>query len=214
MAPDPIHNPEPSRIEKTPEYGRDKPSVGAGEEAEEPKPFSLPPEQGKEGPASVEGGDKTSPMEVAGEAGQKPWPTEQMQTNMEHLHQQLDDAKGKVQDQKNVLTEDHDKALSSLVDKLNPDYKRIAQNTGQEFHPATRGKGQGVRDYVVNWVNGSQENLTKALNYLSNMKQPDPAAYLKIQMSVQRATQRGELFASIIGSSVSGVKTIMSTQLG
>jgi hypothetical protein len=31
---------------------------------------------------------------------------------------------------------------------------------------------------------------------------------------VQRATQRGELFASIVGSTVSGVKTIMSTQLG
>ncbi len=74
--------------------------------------------------------------------------------------------------------------------------------------------GGNVLSRVVNWLGGAQGALGGALEYLKTTEKPDITSYLRLQYAVQRATQRGELFSSIVGSSVSGIKTIMSTQLG
>lgn len=211
---------QPSGVTPTPgapEYGRDKPKLGEGEEAQEPKPFSLGPEGGQA--ASPEGvaTDKPTPMEVASEGAQAKMSPEQIGDQMNKLKTQLDSAQKDLQNPSvtGKLTEDHYQALGKLVEKMTPDMRAMAKNSGGEFNPPQRTAGEPILNYVTRWINGSQESLSSSLNYLSSQpKSPNPAAMLKLQYDVQRATQRGELFASIVGSSVSGIKTIMSTQLG
>lgn len=198
----------------TPEYGRDKPSVGSGEETKEPKPFSLSPE-----PSSAQSTEKASaqpsPMEAASQAAQqKPMSADELSEHMNKLKGQLDDAQTKLQDPTvtNKFTQDHYNALNKVTDKMNSDMHTIAKASNGKFEEP--GKSSSTLDYVVKWINGSQQTLSSALKYVGSEKNPNPAQFLRLQYSVQRASQRGELFASVIGSSVSGIKTIMSTQLG
>lgn len=211
----PNGNPGVTPTPPTPEYGRDKPRLGEGEEAQEPKPFSLSPE-GKE-PSEAASASKPTPMEVAREGQErKPMTPEEVGGNINKLKTQLEDAQRNLQDP-NVTSKfapEHYQALNKLVEKMTPDVRTIAKNTEGEFNPPQHIANEPALNYVARWLNGSQETLTSALNYLSTIKNPDPGSFLKLQYSIQRATQRGELFATIIGSSVSGVKTIMSTQLG
>lgn len=199
-------------------YGQDKPRLGAGEETQEPKPFTIGPEGGKASPSEATP-ERPSPMEVAGDAArQHPQiaPTE-LSENIVELQKKLNNIQDKIQDPRfqQKFTDDHFEGMRKVTQKMNPDMQAIAKNSGGQYTPPQQQKGQGVLEHISDWINGSQGTLGNALSYLQTENpQSDPSSYLKLQYAVQRATQRGELFASIVGSSVSGIKTIMSTQLG
>jgi hypothetical protein len=212
---DPVSNSGVSPIQPSPSYGPEKPRLASGEETQEPKPFSLGPE-GK--PAQETQSQRPSPMEVAGDAArQHPQiPPEQLSEHILKLQEQYQVIQNKIQQRESEksFTADHYSAMQKITQKLNPDMQTIAKNTSGEFNPPVQKKGQSVVDHIANWINGSQGTLQNALEFLQTEQKPDPASYLRLQYAVQRATQRGELFASIVGSTVSGIKTIMSTQLG
>lgn len=217
MPDEPISNSGVTPTPKVPEYGPDKPQLGANEFAKEPKPFSLPPEPLKEG-ASTTPSDKPTPMDVAREGAQKqPQMTqEQVSEQLANLKNRLGEVKAKLQDP-NVtgrFSQDHYEALNRNAEKMNPDLHTIAKETGGKYQIPQHSAGESALTYITKWLNGSQQTMSNALNFLSEHKTPNPASFLKLQYSVQRAVQRGELFASIVGSTVSGIKTIMSTQLG
>jgi len=181
---------------------------------EEQKEFRGP---GAEKGAEAEKSDKISPMDLAAQQQGK------QQVTQESLGQQmnkLQDTLGNAQNQlknpniANNIRPDQEHALGTLVDKMNGDMGRVAKHSDTEFTPRKQGSGEKMVDFVTDWINGSQETLGKALKSVSTMKNPNPGQMMNLQYSVQRATQRGELFSSIISSSVSGIKTIMSTQLG
>ncbi|MCH9626807.1 MAG: hypothetical protein S4CHLAM2_04380 [Chlamydiales bacterium] len=215
-----INNPGVTPTPPTPEYGRDKPGLGSGEEAQEPKPFSLPPEAGKEGaPVEANPSEKPSPMDMARENAGKTMEQmspEQLGDHLNKLKTQLSTAQNNLQDPSvtSKFADEHYQALNKLVDKMNPDIRNIAKNSQGEFNPPQHMSGEPALNYITRWINGSQETLSSALNYVGKQKDPNPADFLKLQYSVQRAVQRGELFASIVGGTVSGIKTLMSTQLG
>lgn len=210
-------NPGVPRVPETPEYGRDKPRLGEGEEAQPQKPFSLPPEAGKEGSAVAPETDKPTPMELMKDGSQgKQLAPEELSQQLETLKSRLNEINDKLQNP-NVTKQfapEHYEAMNRVIDKMNPDMRTIANNSKGEFALPQHKKGESALNYVTQWVNGSQQTLSHALNYLSQDPTPNPGAFLKLQYGVQRAVQRGELFASIVSSSVQGVKTIMSTQLG
>jgi hypothetical protein len=212
-----ISNPGVPPIQPTPPYGPDKPRLGAGEETQEPKPFSFGPEGGKAAPAEA---PKTqpSPMELAGDTAKQaaPIPPEELSEQIQQFQDKLTTFQNKIQDPKvtSTFTADHEEAMTRLTQRINPHMKAIAENSNGEFTAPRLQKGQSVLEHVTQWVNGSQGTLSNALNYLQTTDKPDVTSYLRLQYAVQRATQRGELFASIVGSSVSGIKTLLSTQLG
>jgi hypothetical protein len=213
MPDNPISNPATPPIQPTPGYGPEKPSL-AGEERE--RPFMLEPE--KTTPQGEAAAEKPSPMEIAGDAArqQQPMPQEELSSQIEKLHNQLGNIRTNLQNPtltKNFVP-DHYTAMEKVVQKMNPDMNTIAKSTQGKFEPAQKTPGTGVLDFVTNWVGGAQNTLSGALSYLQTTDKPDVTNYLRLQYAVQRASQRGELFASILGSSVSGIKTIMSTQLG
>lgn len=201
----------------TPEYGRDKPRLGAGEETQEPKPFSLGPE-GKE-PEQAAPAGKPTPMDVAREGAEKGtqrMTPEALNEQIAKLKNQLGNVQTNLQNPNITrrFTQDHYDALQKAAEKTTPDIRSIAKNTQGEFNPPQHIPNEPVLNYITRWINGSQETLSQAMNFIGTEKNPNPASFLKLQYSVQRAVQRGELFASIVGASVSGIKTIMSTQLG
>ncbi len=209
-----ISNPGASPVQPTPSYGPEKPMSGADEETQG-RPFMLGPE--KANPAETPSG-KISPMEVAGDSArqQQQLAPEVLSDHIAKLQDKLDGIQTKITDPKysKNFTDDHYTAMQKVTEKMNPDLKAIAENSNGKFEPAVQEKGQGALEYVVNWINGSQGALGGALDYLQTTEKPNIASYLKLQYAVQRATQKGELFASIVGSTVSGIKTIMSTQIG
>jgi hypothetical protein len=211
MVDNPISNPGVPPIQPTKGPDRQGPSP----DEVRPGEFTMPEGPGKT--SSVEG-QRPSPMEVAGDAAkqQQPIPQEELGGQISKLHDQLGDIKDKLQTP-NVtqkLTSDHYEAMQKVTQKMNPDFANIAKSSNGQYSPPQPKTGQGSLEFVTKWIDGAQGTLGGALNYLQNTKKPDIASYLRMQYAVQRATQRGELFASIIGSSVSGIKTIMSTQLG
>lgn len=218
MPDDPISNAGIPPTPKVPSYGPEKPQLGEGELAKEPKPFSLPPEPIKEG-AATQPSDKPTPMEVAREGAQKQpmWTQDEVSDQLGQLNDRLGEVKAKLQDPNITgrFSQDHYEALTRVTDKMNPDMKTIAKETEGKYQPPQSVSGESVVTFITRWINGSQQTLSNALNFLSEQPgPPNPASFLKLQYAVQRATQRGELFASIVGASVSGIKTIMSTQLG
>ncbi len=220
MADNPINqivNSGVSPVQPTPSYGPDKPALGAGEEANE-RPFSFGPE-GNGGKTQEASSGFPSPMQVAGDAAkqqQQVIEPEQLSNQISQLHDQLNTIKAKLSNPNITqnFSGDHYNALQKVTDKINPDLHTIGKYANKEYLPPQHEKGEPLLHYIVNWVNGSQSTLKGALEYLQQDHKPNPAAYLRLQYAVQRATQRGELFASIVGSSVSGIKTLMSTQLG
>lgn len=216
--PNPIPpNPASSPIPGTPSVQGEKPGL-----PEDPsqKPFTLAPEPGKQGQTTVSS-DKPSPFDLAreGTKGQR-WSQDQMEDNMKRLQQQLSDAKAKLQDPnltKN-FTQDHNTALVRNVDKMSPDIKTIAKYTGQgDLNPVKQVPGQGVLDFVTKWIGQSQDTMANSVNYINQMSEkgsPDIGGYMKLQFAMNRAQERAELFSSIISASTSGIKQILSTQLG
>lgn len=218
---DSLSNPGIPPASPTSPYGPDKPRVGAGEETQEPKPFTLPPDEGKAAFKQETAGHPT-PMEIASEAAKQ----QQTRLSPEELRHQLSQLHSKLgavqQDLQNPtvtkgLTQDHYAALQRAVQASNPDMQDVAKYSKGKFDTPQQKPGQPVLDYVVQWINGSQGVLGGALDFLQNAHNTqgsNVANYLKLQYAVQKASQRGQLFASIIGASVSGIKTIMSTQIG
>lgn len=197
-------------------YGPDKPGLGSDEQTGE-KSFTLGPEGGQATQAQAPT-QRPSPMEVAGDASrqQAPMAPEELSDQISKLHHQLSTIQQNLQNTsltKN-FTSDHYDAMQKVVQKINPDLQTIAKNSNGKFEPPQQQAGQSLLGHVSNWISGAQGTLGGALDYLQHTDKPDIASYLRLQYAVQRATQRGELFSSIIGSSVSGIKTIMSTQLG
>jgi hypothetical protein len=201
-----------------PSPGIEGPKIGGEDDASRADTFSLPksqqPEKGLESQDS-----KISAFDLQNQkqsGGPQAMPVEEMQDKIGQLSKHLDKVKGDIQDPSKLkgITSDHLEAMNRVMDKMSPDMRTIAKSTGGEFKPAEKTAGKSPLDAVMGFINGGQDTLQGALNHLSTMDKPDMGTYMKLQYSVQRATQRGELFASIIGSTVSGIKTIMSTQLG
>lgn len=217
MNPEPISNPPTGPIQPAQEPSSNKPMVGSGEEGG-PKPFSLPPEPLTKGAEGVNLSELPTPLDVAKDArGGGKWSADVMEDNISGLKNKLSGIQTQLQDPRvtSKFSPDHYTAIGQVTDRMNGDLKTIANYSGQgQQTPVTREKGQSLLEFAAKWIDGSQTTLSNALNYVGTMKQPNPTDYLKLQMAVQRATQKGELFASIIGASVSGIKTIMSTQLG
>jgi hypothetical protein len=217
MSSEPISNPPSSPTPGVQPPTPESPGLGAGEEAGG-RSFSLPPEPGKTTGAPTPASDKPTPMDVARDsAHSQAWSQEEIQDHMQLFKTQLDDAQRKLKspDVTKNLTPDHYSALTKITDKLNPDLRNVAKLTDTEFQPPAAPKGGGALDHVLNWIGGAQDMMKGALGYASSIKgNPNPADMLRLQMAMHRATERGELFSSVIGSTVSGIKTIMSTQLG
>lgn len=217
MTDEPISNPGITPTPGVPEYGRDKPGLGEGEEAQQ-RPFSLGVAGEENAPLQVRPEQHPTPMEAAGDAAkqQRQVPPEELSQQINQLQDQFKSIQNQLQDSNitNTFTPDHFDALKKVTEKMNPDMGTIAKSSQGEFHPPQPAAGESMLNYVTQWLNGSQSTLSNALNFLQNTKKPEIGNYLRLQYAVQRATQRGELFASIVGSSVSGIKTIMSTQLG
>jgi hypothetical protein len=215
MVDNPISNPGVGRPEPIPP-NVPKPNLGADEASQGQKQFTFGPEGQK---INVETQSTyPSPMEVAGDAArqQAPLAPEELSDQIVKLQSDLSSAQNKLQDPQvtdNLISE-HYNALQKLTQKMNPDMQTIAKNSSGHFELLQQTSSQSMGEYVAQWLNGAQGTLGGALNYLQNLEKPDITSYFKLQYAVQRATQRGELFATIIGSSVSGIKTIMSTQLG
>jgi|GEM_PF-2036187 len=216
MSNNPISNSGVSPIQPTPPYGPEKPMLGAGEEAQEPKPFSLAPEG--QPPSGETEATRPSPMEVAGDAArqQAPLAPQELGDHIVELQNKLSNIQTKLQDKSvtSQFTDDHYTGMQKVTQKMNPDMQTIAKNSNGKFDPPVQKQGQGTVQFISEWLNGAQGTLGGALDFLQNTTKPDITSYFKLQYAVQRATQRGELFASIVGSSVSGIKTILSTQLG
>lgn len=206
--PDPIQGPseKPGKPEG-PGTGADKPQIGEGQDNQ--APFNMPEKTARSEAVP-------SPMEVAGQQSSQRIPPEEMASHIQKAQQSLEEAQAKLSDPdvQKQLSKEHYEALSQVSTKLNGDLRTIAENSNGAFEPPKGDPKKSAVQNILDWVNGSQSTLTGALNYLSTTKKPGPAAYMKMQYAVQRATQRAELFSSIVSSSVSGIKTLMSTQLG
>jgi hypothetical protein len=188
-------------------------------------PLAKEPEGGKEfhGPEAGktvpqgQSTEKPSLMDLAGQMGhgKEQVTQESLSQKLGNLQDKFGDIKTRFQNQRPDLRVDQERAFDKLVDKLNGDMRQITKQSGAgEFSPKKRGVGEKMVDFLTGWLDGSQKTLSKALTSVSGLKDPNPADLMNLQYSVQRATQRSELFSTIIGSSVSGIKTIMSTQLG
>lgn len=192
------------------------PSQPTGGPSGETKAFSLP--NGQEGSGVAAISDKPSLMDLAKE-GQTPVSKEQLSALSEQLNQlntKLGGVKNSLQDPQTAqtLTKDHYDAFYTLIDKMNPDLNNLAKGGKTSFSSPEHQPDEPMLGYIIRWIDGSQQTLGETANYLSTQQTLNPSDFLKVQYASQRAVQRGELFASIVGTSVSGIKTIMSTQLG
>ena len=144
--------------------------------------------------------------------------SEEFEEQVHNLKKRLWDAQSTVQNQEtNSLSPEHLEAMNVIIDLINDDLTDIANHTQQELKKAAdEEKHDSVTRKVINWVSSGEEILNRALLYFSdrNGERENLANFLKVQYAVQRATQRAELFASIVGTTVSSIKTIMTTQLG
>lgn len=143
--------------------------------------------------------------------------SEELQEQIHLLKSRLWDAQTQMQMQDpDKLASEHVDALGVIVDLINGDFQAIAEHTQQTVKQGNGDEEKSVTRKIVDWVSSGEEILNRALLYFSdrNGERETLADFLKVQYAVQRATQRAELFASILGATVSSVKTIMTTQLG
>jgi len=216
---DPLHNPGVNPAQAVPGYGEPQVNVGTGQEQQ--REFTLP-----SGPTPLQDGDNASsktqvpsPMQMMGNVAGTRSETSvaQISSSLGSLQDQFSSIRDQLQDAsaQGKLTPQHYDALKELASQSNGSITNIANLTQGQFQPPAIGSNNVLKD-IINWVNGGQQAFGHALNYLSSSdgKQMNVASMFKLQYSVQRASQKAELFASVISSTVSGIKTIMSTQLG
>lgn len=218
MVDNPIQNPAVTSVPAARPPEREEPGLTSGEGQ---RAFSLPEGPGgKVQEPTAAASEKPSPFDLAREGTKSPqWTPDELQNNMEQLQKQFAEAQQKMANPslRASLTDDHKSALTKLVDKLNPDIRTIAKQTGQDFQPAKQEKGQSVLDYVTKWIGQSQDTMAGSLNYVNSMNEsgsPDMAGFMKLQFAMNRAQERTELFSSILSATTSGIKQILSTQLG
>ncbi|SPN73826.1 hypothetical protein C10C_0678 [Chlamydia serpentis] len=143
----------------------------------------------------------------------------------EELQEQINNLKGRLWDFRTTFedsqttaqfADEHFQAVGVIIDLISDDLNTIAVHTQQDAKTRDQTEDASVTRKVINWVSSGEEVLNRALLYFSDRdgSRESLANFLKVQYAVQRATQRAELFASIVGTSVSSVKTIMTTQLG
>lgn len=103
-----------------------------------------------------------------------------------------------------------------IMHLLNQDLSEIANNTNQQDDDNLEDESKTFIHKALNWCYSGEQILHNALLFLSEQKDSFSSLgdYLKLQYAVQRATQRTELFASLMGITISSIKTIMTTQLG
>lgn len=138
----------------------------------------------------------------------------ELQEQIRNLKERLWDARVSIQDlEMEKLATEHIEAYETITNLLNNDLYEIAEQTEQQPSKQTE---PSIAKKALDWVSSGEEILNRALLYVSgkNGQEDSLANFLKVQYAVQRATQRAELFASIVGTTVSSVKTIMTTQLG
>ncbi|MCB1180443.1 MAG: hypothetical protein KDK55_00280 [Chlamydiia bacterium] len=215
---DPINNPPIPPIPSTTPPADDQPGLGAGEEAQQPKPFSLPPEPAEKGKTSGATGaaERPTPMEAAKGVGAKISP-DSVTGHAQTLLQKINEAQDTYDNPPlGKLEKAHYDAMKEVVNHLQPDMNIIAKYSGQTFEPPQkeRGDGEAVIKYIRDYLESSQGASRQTLNFLSKVKNPSVSEMLSVQYAMQRASQKVELLANIIGSTVSGIKTLMSTQLG
>ncbi|WP_201456526.1 hypothetical protein [Chlamydia sp. 17-3921] len=143
--------------------------------------------------------------------------SEELKEQINNLKERLGDFRSSLEREEapEKLEEKHFKSVGVIIDLINEDLSAIAENTQQQLQDSND-TSDSVTRKVINWVSSGEEILNRALLYFSdrNGERENLANFLKVQYAVQRATQRAELFASIVGTSVSSIKTIMTTQLG
>lgn len=142
--------------------------------------------------------------------------SEELKEQINNLKERLWDAQTTLNQDQNKLSPEHFEAVSVIIDLINGDLSDIAEHTQQSLQKKTDEESDSVTRKMINWVSSGEEVLNRALLYFSdrNGERENLADFLKVQYAVQRATQRAELFASIVGTTVSSIKTIMTTQLG
>lgn len=141
----------------------------------------------------------------------------EFEEQVRNLKERLWDAQSVVQSKSQEhLSQEHLEAMDVIMDLINGDLSNIAEHTRQDMLKNKKDSGESVTRKVIDWVSSGEEILNRALLYFSDRNgEPESLAeFLKVQYAVQRATQRAELFASIVGTTVSSIKTIMTTQLG
>ncbi len=217
MSNEPISNPPIPRTDPASPVSPGKPGVGSGEEAQEPKPFSLPPQPlSAQQAGNLTESSKPTPMEAIRDgAGQKNT-LENTQNAGKELVKKIQLTKELYADQSRTgaLTQDHLNAMGQVVERMSGDMTKVAKHSEQSYEAPVKKKGDSVLKYVVDYLDHSQGTAEKALTFLSKNQNPNMAQMFSLQYSMQRASQKVELLASVIGSSVSGIKTLMSTQLG
>lgn len=210
---DPISNPGIPPTQATPPLPGGKPSLS--EDAEGQRPFTMPDPLAQ--PNQQVGDSRPSPMDMMkDQKDSSHWAPEEMKSRLQEMHNQLQNTSNKLHTPsvREKLTSVHEEGLKKVTDKMNPDMRKIATTTEQEYNPPALGKGEGLLNHIGKWIDGAQGTLSNAMGFLQSNPKIGTADYLKLQYSVQRASQRAELLASILGASTSGVKAIMSTQLG
>ncbi|BAE81743.1 conserved hypothetical protein [Chlamydia felis Fe/C-56] len=142
--------------------------------------------------------------------------SEELKEQINNLKERLWDAQTTLRQDQNKLSPEHFEAVNVIIDLINGDLSDIAEHTQQRLQDKNEKEDDSVVRKMINWVSSGEEVLNRALLYFSdrNGERENLADFLKVQYAVQRATQRAELFASIVGTSVSSIKTIMTTQLG
>lgn len=152
-------------------------------------------------------------------------PEVQEELRSEELEEQINNLKARLWEAQTIieshdpakLAEEHLQAFGVIIDLVNKDLHTIAEQTQQQLGEKKPDlEEKSVTRRVIDWVSSGEEILNRALLYFSDRdgKQESLVDFLKVQYAVQRATQRAELFSSIVSTTVSSVKTIMTTQLG
>lgn len=217
MANEPIRNPATNPAKPIGDIGTE--GITPNEPTESPsgtptKTFQMP-EKEIQGQAA----GQISPMDLSHAQSQHLTP-QAMSERIQYMNAQL----GKTQ----ALLQENGKLLQNYPDlKLNQAQAAELQTTMGGLHEDLRNMGSltqspykppqdsgSLLKFVTDFVSGGQNQFEKALQYLGSVKNPNPAEMLKLSYTVQRASQKTELFASIIGSAVGGIKALFGTQLG
>lgn len=147
--------------------------------------------------------------------------SDELNTNV--LSDQISQLKGsfsnlalRIEDSSQNFDDKDTQQALQVMEILNQDLLEIANNTNQKESKSFEEETPGFIHKALNWCYSGEQILHNALLFLSDQKDSFSSLgdYLKLQYAVQRATQRTELFASIMGITISSIKTIMTTQLG
>lgn len=187
-----------------------------------PDPTKAEPQKEFQGPEKLEQKQtqetqKPSPMEIAKDSAQKNADQsgpEKVEEKINQFQEKMQMMKGQLQNPPQRLEDAHYQALSQVAKETNKNLNAAARAAGAEHTAVTQKSGQRVQDFLADWIDGGQKTMGNVLESLPNLKGGDLGQFMRIQMSVQRATQRVELMSSIIGSTVGGINKLMQTQLG